>query len=89
MLNRMFVSRKTVESRGILAEASFLYRKMRVFTETPRRSRTLKIAQLKGNELCVVTLTLLPTMAFQVIRLDHWYRLYTDLLQITYCIFNS
>ncbi len=82
MLKRMFVSHNTVESRGILAETSFLYRKMRVLTEIARRTRALKIPELKGSELCLITLTLLPTMAFQVIRLDHWCGPVAILMQI-------
>ena len=63
-------------------EVDLLYRQMRVFTETPRRARALKVPQLKGNELCIITPTVLPTLAFQVIRLQTWYGTVTVLKQI-------
>ena len=86
MLNRMFVLRCTRESRAVLMQINYLYKKMRVFSETARSSRTIRPAQLKGSELAVVTFTVFITLALQVLNAmdNHWYNFVAMLVK---CIF--
>ncbi len=74
MLKRMFVKRDTVQSRKYLARLNHYYTKMRVFSETARKAKVIKVANLKGNELGLITMSVLPVLALQVIddKKPHW-----------------
>ncbi len=74
MLERMFTKRDTVQSRKYLARLNHYYTKMFVFSETARKARKIKVANLKGNELGLITLSVLPVLALQVIddKKPHW-----------------
>ncbi len=47
---------------------------MPVFSETPRRTRAICVGQFKGNEFGLLTLSAMPTLAYQLIRSkkDEW-----------------
>ncbi len=70
MLIRLFVLRKTKDSRQLLADVSLLYEGIRVFTETARKSRKVQVKMLKGNELSVLTLSIFPAIVYNVIEGD-------------------
>ncbi len=65
-LRRMFITRNTVESRQLLEELNIHYQAMRVFSETPRTTRKIRVAAFKGNELAVFTLSVMPFLALKL-----------------------
>ncbi len=65
-LERMFINRKSRYSAYILLTMSGAYKSMRVFSEMPRRSRTINPASMKGNELTVITLSVFPALAIDL-----------------------
>ncbi len=83
MLYRMFGASSTRESRAILSQLNFLYKRMRVFSEAARKTRTIRPLQLKGSELALITFSALITLALEIIdaRTGHWYRIVATLLQ--------
>ncbi len=83
MLYRMFIASSTRESRAILMQLNFLYKRMRVFSEAARRARTIRPLQLKGSELALITFSAMITLALEVIdaKTGHWYRIAAILLQ--------
>ncbi len=66
MLRRMFNSRQNKYSRDILAAMSSSYEAMKVFSETARRTRPIQPGNLKGNELTVITLSVLLHLVAEV-----------------------
>ncbi len=88
MLTRMFVTRDTRESRAILMQLNYFYKRMRVFSESARRTRTIRPKQLKGSELAVITFSALITLALDIIdaKGDHWYNVVTKLVQCTFLL---
>ncbi len=74
MLVRIFVKRKTKQAKRYLKSLNHYYTSMRVFSETPRRTRAISVKNLKGNELGVITLSVLPVLALNVIddKKAHW-----------------
>ncbi len=74
MLSRMFCKRETKQSKRYLAQLNHYYMKMRVFSETARRSRKINVKNLKGNELGLITMSVLPVLALYVIedKKPHW-----------------
>ncbi len=73
MLRRMFTSRQNKYSRDILAAMSSSYEAMKVFSETARRTRPIQPGNLKGNELTVITLSVLLHLVAEVMA-EHEYR---------------
>ncbi len=67
MLVRMFVTKSNKETRELLGMLSYYYEKMKVFTETPRKTRKLSVKQLKGNELAVLTFSVFPVLALNLL----------------------
>ena len=67
-LVRLFVACKNAEARGLLAQFSFFYEKMMVFSETSRATRRIVVKQLKGNELAVLTLSAFPLLCMVLMR---------------------
>ena len=66
----MFTARKTRYSRELLAKLSKAYGELKVFKETSRMGRAIVLSQMKGSEMGVVTYTLLPTLAVDMIQSD-------------------
>ncbi len=67
MLERMFTKRTTKQSKAYLTRLNYYYTKMKVFSESARKARTIKVKNLKGNELGLITLSVLPVIALHVI----------------------
>ncbi len=65
-IERMFINRKSRYSAYILLMMSGAYKSMKVFSEMPRRSRTISPANMKGNELTVITLSVFPALAVEL-----------------------
>ncbi len=76
MMTRTFVKRNTVYTRKILAELSYLYETMAVFSETARRTRPVAIGQFKGHEFGTLGLTAIPVLCLYIIRSkkEEWYK---------------
>ncbi len=72
--HRGFVKKTSVYSQSDLSEYSQLYESMPVFSESPRRTRAICVGQFKGNEFGLLTLSAMPTLAYQLIRSkkDEW-----------------
>ena len=72
--HRGFVKKTTVYSRKILSEYSKLYETMTVFSESPWKTRAITVGQFKGNEFGLLTLSAMPTLAYQLIKSkkDEW-----------------
>ncbi len=62
----MFGNRKSRYAVYILSMMSEAYKSMTVFTEMPRRSRDINPAGMKGNELTVITLSVMPALAIEL-----------------------
>ena len=62
----MFIHRKSRYAAYVLLMMSGAYKSMKVFTEMPRRSRTICPASMKGNELTVITLSVMPALAIEL-----------------------
>ena len=68
---RMFLTRKTKESREVLAELNLHYDAMTVFSETARTTRQVnQVLSLKGNELKVLSFSAFPVLGTCIIRHD-------------------
>ncbi len=65
-MERMFINRKSKYSAYILLMMSGAYKSMRVFSEMPRRTRTISPATMKGNELTVIILSVFPALAVEL-----------------------
>ncbi len=68
MLVRMFVTKTNKEARELLEILSYYYQKMKVFSETARKTRKLSVKQLKGNELAVITFSVFPLLALNLLK---------------------
>ncbi len=68
MLVRMFVTRTSKEAKELLETLSYYYQKMKVFSETARKTRKLSVKQLKGNELAVLTFSVFPFLALNLLQ---------------------
>ncbi len=69
-MERMFINRKSRYSAYILSMMSGAYKSMMVFSEMPRRSRVINPAGMKGNELTVITLSVMPALAIELMEDD-------------------
>ena len=67
MLKRMFIARYTVDT---LQDLNIHYKRMRVFTETARATKTIQVLAFKGNELAVLTLSVMPFLALKLMTWD-------------------
>ncbi len=65
-MERMFHNRKSQYSAYVLLMMSGAYESMTVFSEMPRRSRVIKPLTMKGNELTVITLSVFPALAIEL-----------------------
>ncbi len=65
-MERMFINRKSRYSAYVLLMMSGAYKSMKVFSEMPPRSRTINPANMKGNELTVITLSVMPALALEL-----------------------
>ncbi len=72
MLIDLLGKSKAKETADVAAEFSYIYCHMRVFSEMARRSRPIRFKQLKGNELGVIMLGALPTLASILPVHGHW-----------------
>ncbi len=72
MLIDLLSRSKAKETADVASEFSYIYSHMRVFSEMARRTRLLRFKQLKGNELGVIMLGTLPTLASILPRHGHW-----------------
>lgn len=70
MLGRLLFQRDSAESRDTVNRLQMIYSNIRVFSETPRRSRTLLFSKLKGAEFHLLTLSVLPLIATECIKSD-------------------
>ncbi len=66
--HRGFGKKATAYDQRILSEYLQLYVTMAVFSESPRRTRPISVGQFKGNEFGLLTLSAMPTLAYQLIR---------------------
>ncbi len=75
MMTRTFVKRNTVYTRKVLAEFSYLYETMAVFSETARKTRPVAVGQFKGHEFGTLALSALPALCLYIIRSKkpEWY----------------
>ncbi len=68
MMRRMFNGEKTKVSRAFHRLLSRLYENTKVFTETPKRTRTLVTAALKGHEYGLLTFSVLLPFGLDIMR---------------------
>ena len=68
MMRRMFNGEKTKVSRAFHRLLSRIYENTKVFTETPKRTRTLLTASLKGHEYGLLTFSVLLPFCLDIMR---------------------
>ncbi len=57
----------------VLAEEySYIYSNMRVLSEMSRRTRSIRIAKMKGNELGVMMMSTIPSLVEILPKEGHW-----------------
>ena len=62
MLKRLFSKRNTAVSRDFFQQLSDLYKAMKVFSETPRRTVSLVLSKLKGHEYQTLVFSVFPAL---------------------------
>jgi len=76
ILRGLFQKTDTKESREIFSDLNDIYLHTKVFSETPRRPRKIKISQLKGNELYVLSFVIFPALLQRLkkrkFKKPHW-----------------
>ena len=60
--------RNTAYTRRLMAQFSYLYETMAVFSETARRTRPIVVGQFKGHEFGTLALSALPVLSLYLIR---------------------
>ncbi len=68
MMRRMFTGEKTQVSRAFHRLLSRTYENTKVFTETPKRTRTLVSGTLKGHEYGLLTFSVLLPFCLDTMR---------------------
>ena len=62
MLKRLFSKRNTAVSREFFQKLSDVYKAMKVFSETPRRTVSVVLAMLKGHEYQTLVFSVFPVL---------------------------
>ncbi len=68
ILVRLFINRKTRETKALLRKCNAAFSQMCVFQESPRKARAISVMQMTGSELQTVALSAFPYMANKLMR---------------------
>ncbi len=84
ILVRLFVNRKSKETKALLRKTNAAFARMCVFKESPRKSRFISVLQMTGSELQTVAMSAFPYMANKLMRGlqgQEWYECCTIAVQ--------
>ncbi len=73
----MFSKRKTAVSKEFFEKLSEAYKAMRVFSETPRRTVSVVLSNLKGHEYQTLVFSVFPILLADIMESEtesFWYR---------------